>query len=82
MPSGVNEVEKRSIISIMFDAGMRRTQLLDRPIAAALGAGLQFEEAYGTMIIDMGAGVTDIAVLSLGQGNGFQLRAHRRGLLR
>ena len=67
VPSGVNEVEKRSIISIMFDAGMRRTQLLDRPIAAALGAGLQFEEAYGTMIIDMGAGVTDIAVLSLGQ---------------
>ena len=42
VPSGVNEVEKRSIISIMFDAGMRRTQLLDRPIAAALGAGVPF----------------------------------------
>lgn len=65
VPSGVNEVEKRSIISIMFDAGMRRTQLLDRPIAAALGVGLPFQEAYGTMIIDMGAGVTDIAVLSM-----------------
>jgi len=60
-------VEKRSIISIMFDAGMRRTQLLDRPIAAALGVGLQFQEAYGTMIVDMGAGVTDIAVLSMGE---------------
>ena len=67
VPSGVNEVEKRSIISIMFDAGMRRTQLLDRPIAAALGAGLQFEEAYGTMIVDISAGVTDIAVLSFGK---------------
>ena len=66
VPSGVNEVEKRSIISIMFDAGMRRTQLLDRPIAAALGVGIQFEEAYGSMIVDMGAGVTDIAVLSMG----------------
>jgi len=67
VPSGVNAVEKRSIISIMFDAGMRRTQLLDRPIAAALGVGLQFQEAYGTMIVDMGAGVTDIAVLSMGE---------------
>ena len=67
VPSGVNEVEKRSIISIMFDAGMRRTQLLDRPIAAALGVGIQFEEAYGSMIVDMGAGVTDIAVLSMGE---------------
>ena len=43
VPSGVNEVEKRSIISIMFDAGMRRTQLLDSPISSALGSGLQFE---------------------------------------
>ena len=67
VPSGVNEVEKRSIISIMFDAGMRRTQLLDRPIAAALGVGIPFHEAYGSMIIDMGAGVTDIAVLSMGE---------------
>lgn len=67
VPSGVNEVEKRSIISIMFDAGMRRTQLLDRPVAAALGVGLQFDEAYGSMIVDMGAGVSDIAVLSMGE---------------
>lgn len=67
VPSGVNEIEKRSIISIMFDAGARRTQLLDRPVAAALGVGLQFEEAYGSMIVDMGAGVTDIAVLSMGE---------------
>lgn len=67
VPTGVNEVEKRSIISAMFDAGMRKTNLLERPIAAALGVGLPFEEAYGTMIVDMGAGATDIAVLSMGQ---------------
>ena len=67
LPSGVNEVEKRSIVSTMFDAGMRRTQLLDRPIAAALGAGLDLGAAYGAMLVDVSAGVTDIAVLSMGQ---------------
>ena len=67
LPSGVNEVEKRSIISTMFDAGMRRTQLLDRPLAAAIGAGLDLGEAYGSMIVDVSGGVTDIAVLSMGQ---------------
>ena len=64
VPSGVNDTEKRSIISVMFDAGMRRTQLLERPIAAALGVGIRFDEAYGSMIVDMGAGATDIAILS------------------
>ena len=67
LPTGVNEVEKRSIISTMFDAGMRRTQLLEKPIAAALGSGLPIDEAYGSMIVDVGAGVTDVAVLSVGQ---------------
>ncbi len=64
VPSGVSDTEKRSIISVMFDAGMRRTQLLERPIAAALGVGIRFDEAYGSMIVDMGAGATDIAILS------------------
>ncbi|MCE5343997.1 MAG: rod shape-determining protein [Eubacteriales bacterium] len=67
LPTGVNEMEKRSIISTMFDAGMRRTQLLDRTIAAAIGAGLPIDEAYGTMIVDISAGVCDVAVLSLGK---------------
>ena len=67
MPSGVNEIEKRSIISVMFDAGMRRTQLLDKPMAAAIGAKLPIDEAYGTMIVDIGAGITDIAVISMDQ---------------
>lgn len=64
VPTGVNEIEKRSLISIMFDAGMRRTQILERPIAAALGVGMRFDEAYGSMIVDVGAGATDICVLS------------------
>ncbi len=67
VPSGVNEIEKRSIISVMFDAGMRRTQLLEKPMAAAIGAKLPIDETYGTMIVDIGAGVTDIAVISMGQ---------------
>ncbi len=66
VPSGVSEVEKRMVIATMFDAGVRRTQLLERPIAAALGAELPFDQPYGSMIVDMGAGVTDIAVLSSG----------------
>ena len=67
LPTSVNEMEKRSLISTMFDAGMRRTQLLNRSLAAALGAGLPMDEAYGTMIVDISAGVTDIAVMSFGK---------------
>ncbi len=66
-PSGVNEAEKSSLISILFDAGAKRTQLLDRPIAAAMGVGMDFQKPYGCMVVDMGAGVTDIAVLASGQ---------------
>ncbi len=67
VPSGVNEAEKSSLISILFDAGAKRTQLLDRPIAAAMGVGMDFLKPYGCMVVDMGAGVTDIAVLASGQ---------------
>ena len=66
-PTGVNAMEKRSIVSAMFDAGMRRTQMVEKPIAAALGAGVELTSAYGTMLIDISAGVSDIAVLSLGK---------------
>ena len=67
VPTLVSDAEKNQIISIMFDAGVRKTQLLERPIAAALGVGIHFSEAYGSMIIDMGAGASDIAVLSMGE---------------
>ena len=67
VPTGINDVEKRQLISVLIDAGMRRTQLLDKSIAAALGIGLDINAAYGSMVVDMGAGVTDIAVIASGE---------------
>ena len=67
IPSGVNEVEKRSIMSVMFEAGSKKTELLERPLAAALGVGIDFNTSYGAMIVDLGAGMTDIAVLGNGE---------------
>lgn len=67
MPSGINENEKRNISAVMFEAGVRRTQLLDRPVAAAIGADMNINEVYGSMVVDIGAGMTDIAVLSAGR---------------
>ena len=67
VPAGVNEVERHSIMSSLFETGARRTQLMERPVAAAIGAGLPIGETYGQMICDVGGGVTDIAVLSQGQ---------------
>ena len=65
LPSGVNEMEKRSISAIMFEAGARRTQLLDRPVAAAIGAGIDISKPDGHMVVDIGGGTSDIAVISL-----------------
>ena len=67
VPSGVTDNEKHALCGVMFDAGMRKTQLMERPVAAALGIGLRFGEAYGAMVVDMGAGMTDIAVLSMNE---------------
>lgn len=66
VPSGVKEMEKKALITSLFDAGLRRTQILDRVIAAALGAQLNFLGSYGSMIADISAGGTDLAVLSNG----------------
>ena len=66
VPSGVKEMEKKALVSAMFDAGLRRTQLLDRTIAAALGAQLNFLGSYGSLVADMSAGGTDLAVLCNG----------------
>ncbi|MBR6165682.1 MAG: rod shape-determining protein [Clostridia bacterium] len=63
VPSGVKEMEKKALITSLFDAGLRRTQILDRNIAAALGAQLNFMGTYGSMVADLSAGGTDIAVL-------------------
>ena len=58
LPSGINENEKRNISAVMFEAGVRRTQLLDRPVAAAIGADMNINEVYGSMVVDIGAGMT------------------------
>ncbi len=65
VPSGVTEVEERSVINAAIDAGARRVYLIEEPLAAALGAGLDIRGPNGHMVIDIGAGTTDIAVLSL-----------------
>ena len=63
VPTGVKDMEKKALISSMFDAGIRRTQLLDKNIAAALGAQLNFMGPYGSLVVDISAGNTDHAVL-------------------
>ena len=63
VPTGVKDMEKKALISSMFDAGVRRTQILDKNIAAALGAQANFQGNYGCLIVDISAGCTDIAVL-------------------
>ena len=66
VPSGVTEVEKRSIIEATEDAGARHVCLMEEPIAAAIGAGLDIGQPVGQMVVDVGGGTTDIAVISLG----------------
>ena len=66
VPSGVTEVEKRAVMDATYEAGARRTYLIEEPIAAAIGAGLDIGKPYGSMVVDIGGGTTDIAVISLG----------------
>ncbi len=65
VPSGITEVEERAVMEAALQAGARRVFLLEEPVAAALGAGMSISEPKGKMVIDIGGGATDIAVLSL-----------------
>ena len=65
VPSGVSEVEERSVINAAIEAGARRVFLIEEPLAAGLGAGLDLKESKGHMVVDIGGGTTDIAVLSM-----------------
>ena len=65
VPSGVSEVEERTVINAAIDAGARRVYLIEEPLAAALGAGLDIKGPNGQMVVDIGCGTTDIAVMSL-----------------
>lgn len=66
VPSGVTEVEKRAVFEATIQAGARAAYLIEEPMAAAIGAGLPIQEPTGNMIVDIGGGTTEVAVISLG----------------
>jgi rod shape-determining protein MreB len=66
VPSGVTEVEKRAVLDAAAEAGAGRIFLIEEPIAAAIGANLDISKACGHMVVDIGGGTTDVAVISLG----------------
>ncbi|MBM7853724.1 rod shape-determining protein MreB [Desulfohalotomaculum tongense] len=66
IPSGVTGVEERAVRQAALQAGARQAHLIEEPLAAALGAGIDISEASGSMVVDIGGGTTDVAVLSLG----------------
>jgi rod shape-determining protein MreB and related proteins len=66
VPTGATPVERRTILESAQASGARRVKLIEEPVAAALGAGLQIDDPSGCMVVDIGGGTTEIAVLSLG----------------
>jgi len=67
IPSGATEVEKRAVYDAAMAAGAREAYLIEEPRAAAIGAGLPINEVKGTMIVDIGGGTTEVAVISMGE---------------
>ena len=66
VPAGVTQVEKRAVVDVTREAGAREAYLIEEPMAAAIGAGLNIFEPEGNLIVDIGGGTTEIAVISLG----------------
>ncbi len=66
VPSGITDVEQRAVIEAAREVGAKDIYVIEEPVAAALGAGFDISRAHGTMVIDIGGGTTDIAVMSLG----------------
>ena len=66
VPSGITEVEERAVCEATLRAGAKKVHLIEEPLAAAIGAGLDISKPIGNMVIDIGGGTTDIAVMSLG----------------
>ena len=66
VPSGVTEVEKKAVEDATYEAGAREVSIIEEPIAAAIGAGIDIARPCGNMIVDIGGGTSDIAVISLG----------------
>ena len=65
-PSGITEVEKKAVVEASLSAGAREVRLIEEPVAAAIGAGIDIAEPVGHMVVDVGGGTTEVAVLSLG----------------
>lgn len=66
VPSGVTEVEQRAVIDAAHQAGARKVYIIEEPVAAAIGAGIDISRPRGMMVVDIGGGTADVAVLSLG----------------
>ncbi len=66
VPSGITEVEERAVVDAATQAGAKKTYLIEEPVAAAIGAGIDISVPNGNMVVDIGGGTTDIAVISLG----------------
>ena len=66
IPTGISEVEERAVVDAAGEAGSKQTRLIEEPVAAAMGAGINIYEPIGNMVVDIGGGTTDIAVISLG----------------
>ncbi len=66
IPTGISEVEERAVVDAAGEAGAKQTRLIEEPVAAAMGAGIDINLPEGNMVIDIGGGTTDIAVISLG----------------
>ncbi len=66
VPSGVTEVEKRAVVEAAMHAGAKEAYLIEEPMASAIGAGLPVEEPSGSMVVDIGGGTSEVAVISLG----------------
>lgn len=66
IPSGATEVERKAVEDATYQAGAREVSIIEEPVAAAIGAGIDISKACGNMIVDIGGGTADIAVISLG----------------
>ena len=65
VPSGITEVEERAVVDAALQAGAKKTHLIEEPLAAAIGAGIDISRPNGNMVVDIGGGTTDVAVISL-----------------
>lgn len=66
VPSGITEIERKAVEEATYQAGAREVFLVEEPIAAAIGAGVDITKPFGNLIVDIGGGTTDIAVISIG----------------